>query len=113
VNDYQADPFPGQTLTPALDSEQLLDRYHSHTGHCHSCRAAWQNIQTARKSIAFISLIAWFGSSIIALTGGENTRVLGVVAIEIVTLGSLSWYGLGRLLVKLERGDRTPARNRK
>jgi phenylpropionate dioxygenase-like ring-hydroxylating dioxygenase large terminal subunit len=113
VNDYQADPFPGQTFSPALNSEQLLDRYHSHTENCHSCRTAWQNIQTVRKSISIIAIIAWLGSSILALTGGENARVLGLVAIGIVAIGSLSWYGLGRLIVKLERGDRTPARNRK
>jgi phenylpropionate dioxygenase-like ring-hydroxylating dioxygenase large terminal subunit len=113
VNDYQADPFPGQTFPPALNSERLLDRYHSHTENCHSCNAAWQNIQTARKLIAIISLIAWAGSSILALTGSENARVLGLMAIGIVAIGSLSWYGLGRLLMKLERGDRTPARNRK
>jgi phenylpropionate dioxygenase-like ring-hydroxylating dioxygenase large terminal subunit len=31
LNDYQADPFPGQTFPPALATERLLDRYHSHT----------------------------------------------------------------------------------
>lgn len=113
VNDYQADPFPGQTFAPALSTEQLLDRYHSHTEHCHSCRAAWKNIHIARQSIAVMLLIAWAGSLILALIGGSNAPVLAVIAIAIVGVGSLSWYGLGRLLVKLERGDRTPARNRK
>jgi phenylpropionate dioxygenase-like ring-hydroxylating dioxygenase large terminal subunit len=113
VNDYQADPFPGQTFAPALSTEQLLDRYHSHTEHCHSCRTAWKNIHIARQAIAVMLLIAWAGSLILALIGGSNAPVLAVIAIGIVGIGSLSWYGLGRLLVKLERGDRTPARNRK
>jgi phenylpropionate dioxygenase-like ring-hydroxylating dioxygenase large terminal subunit len=113
VNDYQADPFPEQTFAPALSTEQLLDRYHSHTEHCHSCRAAWRNIHIARQSIAVMLLIAWAGSLLLALIGGSNAPVLAVIAIGIVGIGSLSWYGLGRLLVKLERGDRTPARNRK
>jgi phenylpropionate dioxygenase-like ring-hydroxylating dioxygenase large terminal subunit len=113
VNDYQADPFPGQTFAPALSTEQLLDRYHSHTEHCHSCRAAWKNIHIARQAIAVMLLIAWAGSLILAVIGGSNAPVLAVITIGIVGIGSLSWYGLGRLLVKLDRGDRTPARNRK
>lgn len=111
VNDYQADPFPGQTFTPALSTEKLLDRYHAHTAHCHSCRAAWQNIQLARKAIAAIALIAWAGSSMLAIVGGN--QALSLVAIGIVGIGAISWYYLGVLLLKLERGERIPARNRK
>ena len=40
VNQYQAEPFLGQSLPPILSSEILLDRYHSHTKNCASCRAA-------------------------------------------------------------------------
>ena len=113
INDYQADPFPGQTFAPALSTEQLLNRYDSHTKHCHSCRVAHRNIQTARQSIAIVSLAAWIGSSILALIGAESSLAFGWIAIATVGVGSLVWYGLGRLLVKLERGERVPARNRK
>jgi phenylpropionate dioxygenase-like ring-hydroxylating dioxygenase large terminal subunit len=112
VNNFQADPFPGQTFSPPLAPEKLLDRYHSHTENCQSCKAAWKNIQVARNAIAIISLIAWAVSSIVALRGGEHALLIAQVSIGIVGLGALSWYGLGRWLVKLERGDRTPARNR-
>ena len=113
LNDYQADPFPGQNFAPALSTERLLDRYHAHTEHCHSCRTAQKNLQIARQSIAILLLITWASSLTLALINPENSLALAAIAIGIVVLGSLAWYGLGRLLVKLEQGERTPARNRK
>jgi phenylpropionate dioxygenase-like ring-hydroxylating dioxygenase large terminal subunit len=113
LNDYQADPFPGQTLKSALATEQLLDRYHSHTEHCHSCRTAHKNIQTAKQSIAVIALLAWIVTTVFALIGGENALVRGLISIGIVVGGSIGWIVCDRLQAKLERGDRIPARNRK
>jgi phenylpropionate dioxygenase-like ring-hydroxylating dioxygenase large terminal subunit len=113
LNDYQADPFPRQTFKPTLATEQLLDRYHSHTEHCHSCRTAHKNIQTAKQSIVIIALLAWIVATIFALIGGENALVMGLISIGIVASGSIGWWVLNRLQVKLERGDRIPARNRK
>jgi phenylpropionate dioxygenase-like ring-hydroxylating dioxygenase large terminal subunit len=111
LNNYQADPFLGQTFAPPLSAEVLLDRYHSHTEHCHSCRGAWQNIQTARTAIAIISLLAWGGTMIFALNGGENALVPAEIAVGIVGVGSIAWWLLGGLLTKLERGERVPTRN--
>ncbi len=112
VNQLQSDPFPGQPFYPPLATEKLLDRYHSHTENCHSCHAAWENIQVARQAIAIISLIAWAVSSIVALRGGANSLLIAQISIGIVVFGTIFWYGLSRLQVKLERGERTPARNR-
>jgi phenylpropionate dioxygenase-like ring-hydroxylating dioxygenase large terminal subunit len=113
LNIYQADPFPGQSFKPVLATEQLLDRYHSHTEHCHSCRTAHQNIQTAKQSILVISLITWLITTFLDLIGGENALTPALISIGIVAGGSIVWWGLNRLQVKLERGDRFPARNRK
>jgi phenylpropionate dioxygenase-like ring-hydroxylating dioxygenase large terminal subunit len=113
LNDYQADPFPGQTFKPALATEQLLDRYHSHTEHCHSCRTAHKNIQTAKQSIAIVALLAWIVATVLALIGGENALERGLISIGIVVVGSICWSVGDRLQTKLERGDRIPARNRK
>jgi phenylpropionate dioxygenase-like ring-hydroxylating dioxygenase large terminal subunit len=112
INNYQADPFPGQTFAPPLTTAQLLDRYHSHTEHCHSCRNAWKNIHIAKQAISIATLIAWALTSILAPIGGINALLATSISIGIVGVGSISWYGLGRLQVKLERGERIPARNR-
>jgi phenylpropionate dioxygenase-like ring-hydroxylating dioxygenase large terminal subunit len=112
LNDYQADPFPGQTFKPALATEQLLDRYHSHTEHCYSCRTAHKNIQTTKQSIVILALLAWIAATIFALIGGENALKLGLISIGIVMGGSIGWLVCDRLQIMLERGDRIPARNR-
>jgi phenylpropionate dioxygenase-like ring-hydroxylating dioxygenase large terminal subunit len=113
LNDYQADPFPGQTFKPALNPDRLLDRYHSHTEHCDSCRNAHKNIHTAKQAILVVALLAWVSTTIFALIGGENALLPALISIGTVMVGSISWWGLNRLQVKLERGDRIPARNRK
>jgi phenylpropionate dioxygenase-like ring-hydroxylating dioxygenase large terminal subunit len=113
LTDYQSDPFPGQTFKPALATEQLLDRYHSHTEHCHSCRTAHQNIKTAKQLIVIIALLAWIVATIFALNDGENAQEIGLISIGLVASGSIGWWVLNRLQMKLERGDRIPARNRK
>ena len=113
LNNFQADPFPGQTFEPALSTEQLLDRYHSHTKDCHSCSTAWKNLKTAQQAIVIISLIAWIGTTILALVGGENALNPALISIGIVVVGAIAWGVCDRLLVKLERGERIPARNRK
>ncbi len=113
LNTYQADPFPGQSFKPALSTEQLLDRYHSHTDHCHSCRNAHKNIQTVKQSIVIIALSAWIIATIFALIGAENALSVGLISIGIVVSGSIGWMVCDRLQVRLERGDRVPARNRK
>jgi phenylpropionate dioxygenase-like ring-hydroxylating dioxygenase large terminal subunit len=113
LNDYHADPFPRQTFKPALDNDKLLDRYHSHTEHCHSCSTAHRNLKTAQQAIVAIALIAWVSTTIFALIGGENALTSGLISIGVVVAGAIVWWGCDRLLVGLERGDRIPARNRK
>jgi phenylpropionate dioxygenase-like ring-hydroxylating dioxygenase large terminal subunit len=113
LNTYQADPFPGQSFKPALATEQLLDRYHSHTEDCHSCRTAHKNIQTTKQSIAVIALLAWASTMIFALVGGQAALVRVLISTGIVGIGSIGWMICDRLQVKLERGERIPARNRK
>jgi phenylpropionate dioxygenase-like ring-hydroxylating dioxygenase large terminal subunit len=113
LNNYQADPFPGQTFKPALATEQLLDRYHSHTKHCHSCSTAHRNLKTAKQAIVIAALLAWIGSTIFALIGDESSLMPAIISIGIVIAGSIGWWGCDRLQMLLERGDRLPARNRK
>jgi phenylpropionate dioxygenase-like ring-hydroxylating dioxygenase large terminal subunit len=113
LNTYQADPFPGQIFKPALATEQLLDRYYSHTEDCHSCRTAYKNIQTTKQSIAIIALLAWASTMMFALVGGQAALGQVLISTGIVVGGSIGWIVCDRLQIKLERGERIPARNRK
>lgn len=112
VNHYHADPFPGQTFAPPQSTEKLLDRYHSHTKKCHSCRTAHQNIQIIKQAIVIVCLLGWIVATFFALIGGENALFPGLISIGIIIGGSLSWWGLNRLQFRLEQGDLIPARNR-
>ena len=114
LNNYQADPFPDQKFKPALTNEQLLDRYHSHTEHCNSCRGAYQNIQKAKQAIAAIAVLGWASTMIFAVIGNGTALITPVlISTGIVIGGSIGWTICDRLQQKLERGERTPARNRK
>lgn len=93
LGQFKADPFLGQPLPVAQPKRVLLDRYHSHTIHCHSCRTALKNLQ----QLKLISLIL----GIIALGFGYG---LGVVAL-LLSLGLSKWER------KFYDGAEIPARN--
>lgn len=85
VNAYEADPFPGQPLPHALPSETLLDRYHSHTKHCASCRTALRRIQTIRKGCGIMAAIAWSLCPLLSLTASFSAgAVLAAVIVPLV-----------------------------
>ncbi len=102
VNEFEADPFPGQVLPPAQPTDVLLDRYHSHTMHCASCRNALTTIQRIRLALLIVSL----------MTGILLPAVVSPVVAMIATLSAIAvWYGLGRLERQFYEGRRVPLRN--
>jgi phenylpropionate dioxygenase-like ring-hydroxylating dioxygenase large terminal subunit len=112
VNHYSIDPFPGDVLPPAIPkTQQLLDRYHSHTVNCASCRTALANIQRLRQGVAIMGAIACIISPLLAVTLGQGS----VTAIAFLTFLSLfcgaGWIGLGRLERQFFEGRSIPPRN--
>jgi hypothetical protein len=81
--------------------DELLDRYHSHTELCASCRGALQNIDRIRTVCIVLILLSF---------------VLGLslprVGVTIGLLGFALWCGLGELRTKFYRGRAIPPRNR-
>jgi len=110
VNQYEADPFPGEALTPALTPAVLLDRYQSHTQHCASCRKALARIQKIRQGCGIVAAIAW---SLIPLTTllPNPTLALTVLATGIPLLAGVAWLILGRLERQFFEGRIIPPRN--
>lgn len=101
---FGADPFPGQTLPDRQSREQLLDRYHSHTKHCKSCRTALQQLIVLQKGTAGASALLLVAAVIfptLKLPLGIGTLLLGAV-----------WYGLERFKGGYYQGSALPARNR-
>ncbi|MEA5550531.1 Rieske 2Fe-2S domain-containing protein [Anabaena cylindrica UHCC 0172] len=111
VNQYNAEPFPGQPFPPPLPKDALLERYHSHTEKCASCRKALANIQLLKLWCVSIALLALASSPILAFFL-HTTSILTVV-IETVTplaLG-LAWWKLNNLEKQFYQGRLIPPRN--
>jgi phenylpropionate dioxygenase-like ring-hydroxylating dioxygenase large terminal subunit len=110
VSTFEADPFPGQSLGPALTTEALLDRYHSHTQHCHSCRTALRRLQALRWGLLGFSALGWSLIPVALATGSLTGLVASLLAI--LPLGSAAaWAGLGRLERRFYQGRAIPPRN--
>jgi phenylpropionate dioxygenase-like ring-hydroxylating dioxygenase large terminal subunit len=111
VNQYSIDPFPGQVLSPPLPTEALLDRYHSHTEKCASCRNALANLQKWRLGVGIVTALVW---SLLPLLMFINNQT-NLITISIITLTVISgmsiWYSLGKLEQRFYKGRLIPPRN--
>ena len=116
ISEFAADPFPGQPLPPELSTEALLDRYHSHTKHCKSCRSALRRLQQIRTGTLVISAIAWsLIPLVVALSGSfPGLPVLaGALLTGIPLTAGALWLWLGKLEQKFYKGEAIPPRNAK
>lgn len=102
VQQFDADPFAGQALPPALPKHALLDRYHSHTVNCPSCRGALKNIKRLRLAVAILGAILWAISPLI------NSGLL--VTLPVALCGA-TWWGLKQLEKRFYEGRAVPLRN--
>ena len=110
VNQYNANPFPGESLPPRLSTEELLDRYHSHTKHCGSCRKALARIQKGRMAIAILTTVAWAMIHLTSLLPNSSvTLPLSFSAVFLLSAGA--WFGLRRLEKGFYKGEEVPPRN--
>jgi phenylpropionate dioxygenase-like ring-hydroxylating dioxygenase large terminal subunit len=109
VNSYHADFFAEEEYSAPLPKEQLLDRYHSHTKNCASCRGALSNIQKLKTISGIIAVITLALSPVISLL--VATTWLSYLVSAIALLSSLSWWQLFKLERKFYQGIEIPARN--
>lgn len=111
VNQYKADPFPGEKLPTALSKEQLLDRYHSHTEKCASCSKALANIKQIRLWCALGGAAAWAVLPLFALIQNQvPDLVLIFSTVAFLFIGG-AWYALGNLEKQFYQGREIPPRN--
>ncbi|MBD1875860.1 Rieske 2Fe-2S domain-containing protein [Nodosilinea sp. FACHB-131] len=110
VSDFEADPFPGRTLEPELSQAALLDRYHSHTQHCKSCRTALNRIQTLRWGLLGVSAVLW-SLLPIAIATGSLTNLTATLLGLLPLATAAAWAGLGILERRFYEGRAVPPRN--
>ncbi|HLP89567.1 MAG TPA: Rieske 2Fe-2S domain-containing protein [Nostocaceae cyanobacterium] len=108
VNQYSIDPFPGQTFSPPLPKELLLDRYHSHTEKCASCSQALKNIQKLRVSVGVITIVIW---AVLTLLHNQTEIFTTTILTLTVITGVSIWFGLGKLERRFYQGREIPPRN--
>lgn len=104
VTQFDADPFPGESLSPPLSDAVLLDRYHSHTVNCSSCRRALANLKRIRLSVAIGGAVLW---AILPFLLGSTSPLLNVVPL----VAGLAWWRLGNLERRFYEGRAVPPRN--
>jgi phenylpropionate dioxygenase-like ring-hydroxylating dioxygenase large terminal subunit len=110
IEQYQVKPFGDSKLPDRQSVEQLMDRYHSHTEHCHSCRNALANIekiQTGSLAIAIICLVCLPVASL----GLAPNFSLGLGLTVLTGLGFALWAGLGKFKQSFYQGNPIPPRN--
>jgi phenylpropionate dioxygenase-like ring-hydroxylating dioxygenase large terminal subunit len=111
VQDFQADPFPGQSLGPAWSQADLLDRYYSHTQHCGSCRDALRRLQQLRQGLLIVSAVVWSVIPLaIALAEPLPLSITGLLTGLPLVAGGL-WLWLGTLEPKFYKGTGVAPRN--
>ncbi|BAY17086.1 pheophorbide a oxygenase [Anabaenopsis circularis NIES-21] len=111
VKQYCAESFPGETLPPPLPKEALLNRYHSHTKHCGSCRPALKNLQRLRLGVVIATALIWSLLSLSVLFPGDISHITVIIANVAVLLGGGIWFGLGKLEKQFYQGREIPPRN--
>ena len=111
LKQYNAYPFPNQLLPPALSRSQLLDRYHSHTQHCASCRAALTAIQRLKLGVKSITLLIWICIPLVTLGLGHTGLLALGVTTPLALLCGTVWIGLAQLERRFYDGRDLPPRN--
>lgn len=111
VNDFQAQPFPGRSLPAAVDRDQLLERYYSHTQHCASCRGALANFRRIRWGLGIGAAISWSIMPVLIVLSGQSMDLVVEILTGISLLGGIGWLWLGRWERKLIEGRAIPPRN--
>ncbi len=111
VNRYQADPFVGRQLAPPLVKEVLLDRYHSHTSKCASCRQALQNIRRIKTASMAIAIVTWTASPLISFFFAPANLLMILLGSIPVAIAIGIWLICHNLEQKLIYGQETPLRN--
>jgi phenylpropionate dioxygenase-like ring-hydroxylating dioxygenase large terminal subunit len=111
VNQYKAEPFPGESFPPAIPKEHLLERYHSHTVHCASCRGAIANIKRLKFWCGITAVLTLASMPILGLYF-NTTSILAVVLETITPLPfGAAWLGLTKLQKQFYEGRTVPPRN--
>lgn len=111
VNQYEAEPFPGQALPPSTKTrEQLMERYHSHTEKCASCRQALARIKQIKTGAGIATVVIFALIPLLNLFFDRNLLITASSSLTFLIL-SFAWWRLGKLENRFYQGRLIPPRN--
>ncbi|MEY2978448.1 MAG: hypothetical protein RLZZ435_2587 [Cyanobacteriota bacterium] len=108
---YCSSPLENIPLPPPQLEEDLLDRYHSHTKHCASCRGALQRFQQLQQVSIAIAIVSAASLPLIWGLAGTLPTLVSVFAGGGILVGSLVAWALQQFIKGFYQGPRTPPRN--
>lgn len=111
IQTYQAHLFPGQPLPLPKTNLDLLDRYHSHTEHCPTCRTALKRLEKIRLGAVIAGVVLWAIVPLLVVLAGVPSAIGAGLLSGVTVLAGATWWGLTRLERKFYQGRRIPPRN--
>lgn len=111
VNEYSAEPFPGQALSAPLSREALLDRYHSHTEKCRSCSTALTNLQRLKLGVAVVAALAWGLIPLLMYIYTQTAIASIAISTLVFIIAGGIWLSLSNLERQFYQGRKVPPRN--
>lgn len=112
VNQYHGETFPEESFPPLLlNRELLLERYHSHTEKCASCRQALKKIQQLKFLFTIVTIISLSSSPLFAFVGETKSISLVIIETVIPLLLGAAWWNLSKLEKEFYQGKIIPRRN--
>jgi phenylpropionate dioxygenase-like ring-hydroxylating dioxygenase large terminal subunit len=111
VNNYNAEPFPGEAFSPAVAKEYLLERYYSHTIKCASCSKALANIQKLKFWSGVMAGVSLASYPLLSLFLDITSIPVLVLETVMPLAFGVAWWGLNRLQKQFYEGRVIPPRN--
>jgi phenylpropionate dioxygenase-like ring-hydroxylating dioxygenase large terminal subunit len=111
VNQYSLDPFLGQKFSPPLPTEELLDRYRSHTIHCKSCSKAFVNLQKIRLASGLVSVILLAATPLELVYLHSHLALIVTLSVIVSLISGIKWLAWGDFLKKFTQGQTIAPRN--
>jgi len=106
INRFAGMPFPSQRLPQRLERQPLLDRYDSHTRHCHSCRGALKRLRWLQQGSGLAVLVALGAAAWLGASPAAALCLLLAALVTALGLKARAWTWA------LHQGDGHPPRNR-
>jgi phenylpropionate dioxygenase-like ring-hydroxylating dioxygenase large terminal subunit len=112
VNKYNAELFPNQFFPKTPTREILLERYHSHTEICGSCREALKNIKKIRLALLIATAILWSVTPLISLYINSLPPLIVMVSSLVSIINLVMYLYLGKIEERFYEGQTIAPRNK-